>query len=46
MSTHNAYIMEEVLAKVMKIADPDEGMYKFTTRFEGEEAILGLKVVK
>ena len=45
MKKHQDYIMEEVLALEMEEGKPESGMFSSSTKFEGEEATLGLKVV-
>ena len=46
LEAHRSYIMDETLALEMKEGVPEEGTFSGTTKFEGEEATLGLKVVK
>jgi isoleucyl-tRNA synthetase len=45
ITKHRNYIMEEVLALEMEEGEPESGMFSSTTKFEGEEATLGLKVL-
>jgi isoleucyl-tRNA synthetase len=44
MKKHRDYIMEEVLAVEMEEGESESGMFSSSTKFEGEEATLGLKV--
>jgi isoleucyl-tRNA synthetase len=46
LEAHRSYIMDETLALEMDEGQPDKGMFSGTVSFEGEEATLGLKVVK
>jgi isoleucyl-tRNA synthetase len=46
MTKHRDYIMEEVLALEMEEGEPKSGMFSSKTEFEGEEATLGLEVIK
>ena len=46
LEAHRSYIMDETLALEMKEGKPEGGMFNGTVTFEGEEATLGLKVVK
>ena len=46
MKKHRDYIMEEVLALEMEEGEPESVMFSDITKFEGEEATLGLKVIK
>jgi isoleucyl-tRNA synthetase len=46
LDSHRAYIMDETLALEMEEGESQEGMFSGTVQFEGEEATLGLKVLK
>ena len=46
LATHREYIMDEVLAVEFNEGKPESNMFRGTTSFEGEEATLGLRVIK
>ncbi len=46
LEAYRAYIMDETLALEMEEGDPQEGMFSGSVQFEGEEATLGLTVLK
>ncbi len=46
LEAHREYIMQETLALEMREGQPEAGTFSATASFEGEEATLGLKVIK
>jgi len=46
INTHQDYIMQETLALEMLAGDPKEGTFSGVAQFEGEEAEIGLEVIK
>jgi isoleucyl-tRNA synthetase len=46
LEAHRSYIMDETLALEMEEGEPEGGMFSGTVTFEGEQATLGLTVVK